>query len=45
MSIDEKELALAAEHPRGTERRRLLRYRDALNDTAAYALASLSASR
>ena len=37
MSIDEKELALAAEHPRGTERRRLLRYRDALNDAKAYA--------
>src|SRR5881397_3056278 len=37
MSIDEKELALAAEHPRGTERRRLLPYRDALNDVAAYA--------
>ena len=37
MSIDEKELALAAEHPRGTERRRLLPYRAALNDAAAYA--------
>jgi hypothetical protein len=37
MTIDEKELALAAEHPRGTERRRLLPYRDALNDAAAYA--------
>src|SRR6266702_8861624 len=37
MSIDEKELALAAEHPRGTERRRLLPYRAALNDVAAYA--------
>ena len=37
MTIDEKELALAAEHPRGTERRRLLRYRDALNDAKAYA--------
>jgi hypothetical protein len=35
--IDTKELALAREHPRGTERRRLLRYRDALNDVAAYA--------
>jgi hypothetical protein len=37
MTIDEKELALAAEHPRGTERRRLLPYREALNDAAAYA--------
>ncbi len=37
MTIDEKELALAAEHPRGTERRRLLPYRVALNDAAAYA--------
>ncbi len=35
--IDEKELALATEHPRGTERRRLLPYRVALNDAAAYA--------
>ena len=37
MGIDEKELALAREHPRGTERRTLLRYREALNDTAVYA--------
>lgn len=37
MAIDDKELALAAEHPRGTERRRLLPYRAALNDAAAYA--------
>lgn len=37
MTIDEKELALAAEHPRGTERRRLLPYRAALNDVATYA--------
>lgn len=35
--IDTKELALAREHPRGTERRRLFPYRDALNDVAAYA--------
>jgi hypothetical protein len=35
--IDTKELALAREHPRGTERRRLLPYRAALNDVAAYA--------
>jgi hypothetical protein len=37
VTIDEKELALAAEHPRGTERRRLLPYRGALNDAEAYA--------
>lgn len=37
MTIDDRELALAAEHPRGTERRRLLPYRAALNDAAAYA--------
>jgi hypothetical protein len=35
--IDTKELALAREHPRGTERRRLLPYRAAMNDVAAYA--------
>jgi hypothetical protein len=35
--IDTKELALARDHPRGTERRRLLPYRDALNDVAVYA--------
>ncbi len=35
--IDEKELALAVEHPRGTERRRLLPYRPALQDPAEYA--------
>src|SRR3979490_412084 len=37
MTIDDRELALAAEHPRGTERRRLLPYREALNDATAYA--------
>lgn len=37
MTIDGKELALAAEHPRGTERRRLLPYREALGDAAVYA--------
>jgi hypothetical protein len=37
MVIDTKELALAREHPRGTERRRLLPYRAAMNDIAAYA--------
>jgi hypothetical protein len=36
-AIDAKELALAREHPRGTERRRLLPYRDALNDVTTYA--------
>ena len=35
--IEAKEIALAREHPRGTERRRLLPYRDALNDVSAYA--------
>jgi len=35
--IDDKELTLAREHPRGTERRRLLPYRAALNDVATYA--------
>jgi hypothetical protein len=35
--IDEREIALATEHPRGTEKRRLGPYRDALNDAAAYA--------
>lgn len=35
--IDTKEIALAREHPRGTERRKLLPYRAALNDVAAYA--------
>jgi hypothetical protein len=38
--IDTKEIARAREHPRGTERRRLLPYRDALNDLAAYAVLS-----
>jgi hypothetical protein len=37
VTISEKELALAREHPRGTERRRLLPYRAALNDAAIYA--------
>jgi hypothetical protein len=35
--ISTKEIALAREHPRGTDRRRLLPYRDALNDVAVYA--------
>ena len=37
MDISDRDLALAREHPRGTERRALLRYREALNDPAAYA--------
>jgi hypothetical protein len=40
--IDAKELALAREHPRGTERRRLLQYRRELNDAAAYAALDLA---
>ena len=36
MTIDERDLRVAREHPRGTERRALLRYRDALNDPRAY---------
>ena len=35
--IDEREIALASEHPRGTERRRLGPYRDALSDPRIYA--------
>jgi hypothetical protein len=37
VSISERDLAIAREHPRGTERRTLLPYREALNDSAAYA--------
>ena len=37
MVIGEREIALAREHPRGSERRALLSYREALNDVAAYA--------
>jgi hypothetical protein len=37
MRIDERDLAIAREHPRGTERRTLLPHRAALNDPAAYA--------
>jgi hypothetical protein len=37
MDIGERDLALAREHPRGTERRALLPYREALNDPAVYA--------
>lgn len=35
--IGTRDIALAREHPRGTERRKLLPYRDALNDVTAYA--------
>ena len=37
MAQGEREIAQAREHPRGTERRLLLPYREALNDVAAYA--------
>lgn len=37
MVIDDRDLALAREHPRGTERRTLLAYREALNDVQRYA--------
>jgi hypothetical protein len=37
VAIDERDLRIALEHPRGTERRTLLPYRDALNDAAVYA--------
>ena len=37
MAIDEKDLRIAREHPRGTERRTLLPYREALNDVSVYA--------
>lgn len=36
MTIDERDLRIALEHPRGTERRTLLPYREALNDITAY---------
>ena len=35
--ITEREIALATEHPRGTERRMLGPFREALNSTDAYA--------
>jgi hypothetical protein len=37
VTIDERDLTMAREHPRGTERRTLLPYRAALNDPAVYA--------
>ncbi len=40
--LTEKELALAREHPRGTEQRMLKPYRAALNDVAAYAALPLA---
>lgn len=37
VDVGERDLRVAREHPRGTERRTLLAYREALNDVAAYA--------
>ena len=37
MAIEERDLRIAREHPRGTERRTLLPYREALNDASVYA--------
>ena len=37
MPIEDRDLRIALEHPRGTERRTLLPYREALNDAGAYA--------
>jgi hypothetical protein len=37
VAIDERHLRIALEHPRGTERRTLLPYRDALNDASVFA--------
>src|SRR2546428_2311951 len=42
VTIDEGDPRIAAEHPRGTERRTLLPYRAALNDAAAYARLALA---
>jgi hypothetical protein len=41
VGISDRDLALAREHPRGTERRALLPFREALNDAAAYARLSV----
>jgi hypothetical protein len=41
VAIDERDVAMAREHPRGIERRTLLPYREALNDVAAYARLAL----
>lgn len=35
--LSDRDIAQAREHPRGTERRTLLPYRDALNDVQTYA--------
>lgn len=37
LAISQRDIAIATEHPRGTERRTLLPYRDALQDPAVYA--------
>ena len=37
LDIDERDFAVAHEHPRGTERRTLQPYREALSDLEAYA--------
>ena len=37
VGIDERDLRIAREHPRGTERRTLLPFRAALNDATVYA--------
>ena len=41
-TLTEKELALARQHPRGTEQRTLAPYRAALNDVGAYAALPLA---
>jgi len=41
-ALTEKELALARQHPRGTEQRTLAPFRAALNDVGAYADLSLA---
>ena len=41
-ALTEKELALARDHPRGTEQRTLGSYRAALNDVGAYAALPVS---
>jgi hypothetical protein len=40
--VGPKDIALAVQHPRGTEQRRLGPYREALNDLAAYAALPLT---
>lgn len=41
-ALTEKELALARQHPRGTEQRTLAPYRAALNEIGAYAALSVA---